>query len=124
MAWKHTGVLQVDGHTRGFPFSRLNAIYLSDERVLSAQDLASPQISGRLVRVPMLILGAEPAPYFIPLHEVEQVRVASKGSSWGTGRIIGLAVGTGLDIVAIVAIAETWGMLNTVGAMGNRPLQF
>lgn len=107
-------LLEVDGRARGFPFSALNAICLSDERVISAQDLASMQLSARLIRVPMLIMGQGLAVRYFPLHEVRLIRV-SQHVNWGTGRIIGFSSGLALDILVVMATEEALSGLSSLG---------
>ena len=106
-------LLELEGRQRGFPFNVINTIYLNDERVVTAQDLSSPQFPNRLIRLPSIVLGEGVRTRYIPFQDVVLIRVAQK-INWGTARIIGFAFGAGLDVVAVA------GML-TFAAKGNYP---
>jgi hypothetical protein len=107
-------VLQVDGSDCGFPFKMLSAIRMKDGRVISGSDLASPQFSGCLIRVPSIVLtqksrptsillrGQESLRTFIPLREAEKIRI-SRPVVWGPARTTWFEIGAVLDATACVA---------------------
>lgn len=90
--------LQVDGQYRGFSLNMVNTVFLSDERVISGSELASPDSSRRLIRVPGLVLGEESPPLFIPLKEVEWLRAMRPIASWGVARTTFYSIGVFSDI--------------------------
>ncbi len=87
---------------RGFPLGTVDSLFMSDGITLAGQELAS--ISGRLVTVQCIQLNSSPR-LFIPLEEVEQVRV--KGlSHWGTWKIALTTTGAIIDVGAILFVTS------------------
>jgi len=107
--WFKAGYIDVGGEDvqRGYPFGALNAIYLNDGRVITAQDLSSVPYSDRFILVPVLVLEPEVSCRRVPLSDVKLIR-AAKSSGSGTGRVIGFGIGLALDILVTSAIIETF----------------
>lgn len=93
-------VLRVEGEDRGFSLTTLETISMSGRRVL--RDLASPDFSRRLVRVPGFVLWQSSSPLFIPIGEVEQVRVAVPVVRWGIVGAMLVTLGGGIDVTGAV----------------------
>jgi hypothetical protein len=115
---KRTILLWADQNDRRHAPDSANAFLRSDNGVLSNRDLALPTFSGRLIRVPGLVLGQDSPPIFIPLGEVEQMRVV-RPARWGTARTIGFVIGAALDIAAIIAMIEAASALSSLGHIGG-----
>ncbi len=93
-------VLRVGELGRGFPFTGVREISLSDGRLVSGSDLASGLSSQLLAQVPCLVLHVGPRPdqLFFPYDEVQQIRIAPRSTRWGVARTVGVIVGVPLDI--------------------------
>jgi hypothetical protein len=80
---------------RQYSLDTLEAIVLSDEKVLNREDLALPNFPRRLTRVPGLFLAQKSSSIFIPLREVEQIRIEPSthyGEAFGIVLIIVSAI--------------------------------
>lgn len=111
---KRTILLWVNRNDRRLVPDGVNAFLRRDKGGLSARDLALPNFSGLLIRIPGLVLGQESPPLFIPLVEVERIRVV-RPAGWGTARTIGVIAGAALDIVVIIVLVEAARTLGSIG---------
>ena len=112
-------LLEVEGHPRGIPWKALNAIYLGDERVITAQDLSSPGFSRRLSPLPLVDLGQGTRLRYVPLRDVLLIRVARK-INWGPARSILVGAGVAIDALMLVGMAEFASALSGLSSAASR----
>ena len=91
-----------------------NASFRSEKGVHREGDAEFQGISGRLVRVPGLVVGVESLPHFFPYGDVERIRVVHS-SGWGTARTIGLVTGAVFDVAAIIGLISAASALMPMG---------
>jgi hypothetical protein len=96
-------LLRVDGQDAECALKFVETISQGDQRELSARDLKFPKFSERLVKIPRLVLEQEAVSLFIPLREVERIKI---GRVTHTARTIGIV----LDVVVGTAVV--------IGAVG------
>jgi hypothetical protein len=95
-----------------------SASFRGERGVLGEEATAVAGISGRLVRVPGLVLGEESPPLFFPFADVDRIRVVQSGG-WGTARTVGFVTGAVLDVMAIIGSISAASSLGSIGWGGS-----
>jgi hypothetical protein len=109
-----TVLVWVDGNERRRLPLDANVSIRSERGVPSDGAPELPGISGRLVRVPGLVIGEESPPLFFAFGDVERISVV-RSAGWGTARWVGVVIGAVLDVKMII------GLINLGSAGSSAP---